>query len=75
MYLNRNEEKRFDVVDIDPYGGANIFLDGAVQCVEEGGLLCITCTDLAVLCGNHAEACWSKYNSVSINKKYNHEMV
>ena len=49
MYNNRKKEDRFDVVDLDPYGSPTPFLDGAVQAVSEGGLLCVTCTDLAVL--------------------------
>jgi tRNA (guanine26-N2/guanine27-N2)-dimethyltransferase len=49
MYNNRKKEDRFDVVDLDPYGSPTPFLDGAVQAVAEGGLLCVTCTDLAVL--------------------------
>lgn len=40
-----------NVVDLDPYGTASKFLDGAVQAVEDGGLLCITCTDMASMCG------------------------
>ena len=50
---------QFDVVDLDPYGTAAIFLDSAMQAVAEGGLLCVTCTDMAVLCGSgtcHMEA-------------------
>ena len=49
MYNHRSKENRFDVVDLDPYGSPTPFLDGAVQSVEEGGLLCVTATDLAVL--------------------------
>ena len=73
--MNRDPSKRFDVVDIDPYGGAGIFLDGAVQCVSDGGLLCVTCTDMAVLCGNHMEACFAKYSIVPLHTRYCHEMV
>lgn len=39
------------------------------------GLLCITCTDMAVMAGNSGETCYSKYGSVSIKAKYCHEMV
>ena len=49
MYNSRKKEHRFDVVDLDPYGSPTPFLDGAVQAVSEGGMLCVTCTDLAVL--------------------------
>ena len=41
MHAHRGEAKRFDVVDIDPYGPPTIFLDGAVQCVKvQTWLLC-----------------------------------
>ncbi|KAJ2378784.1 RNA methyltransferase tRNA(m5U54)methyltransferase, partial [Coemansia sp. RSA 2603] len=45
MYAHRAQ--RFDVVDLDPYGTAAPFVDGAVQAVKNGGLLLVTCTDLA----------------------------
>ena len=37
MYQHRGKEKVFDVVDIDPYGSASVFLDAAVQSVKQGG--------------------------------------
>jgi tRNA G26 N,N-dimethylase Trm1 len=56
MYNHRAERARVDVVDLDPYGSAAPFIDPAVQCVADGGLLCVTCTDLAVLATtNYAE--------------------
>ncbi|RHY39857.1 hypothetical protein DYB30_008475 [Aphanomyces astaci] len=51
MYSHRKEADNFDVIDLDPYGSASIFLDGAVQAIANGGLLCVTCTDMPVLCG------------------------
>jgi tRNA G26 N,N-dimethylase Trm1 len=39
----------------DPYGTAAPFLDSAVQAIDEGGLLAITCTDKSILCGNYSE--------------------
>merc|ERR1712209_336292 len=75
MYLHRDKDKRFDVIDLDPYGSASIFLDSAVQSVSEGGLLCITCTDMAVLCGNTPETCHSKYGSMAIKSSACHEMA
>ncbi|KAI9102722.1 N2,N2-dimethylguanosine tRNA methyltransferase-domain-containing protein [Phlyctochytrium arcticum] len=65
----------FEVIDLDPYGSASPFLDAAVQAVSDGGLLCITCTDMAVLAGSQSEACWAKYGGMSIpNAPYCHEM-
>ena len=37
MYNHRSERNRVDVVDLDPYGTAAPFIDGAVQCVNDGG--------------------------------------
>ena len=38
MYTHREEGKRVDVVDLDPYGTAAPFIDAAVQCINEEGL-------------------------------------
>jgi hypothetical protein len=37
MYNHREEKRRVDVVDLDPYGTAAPFIDAAVQCVNDGG--------------------------------------
>ncbi|KAH7689953.1 tRNA methyltransferase Trm1 protein [Dioscorea alata] len=67
--------KEFDVVDIDPYGSPSIFLDSAVQSVADGGMLMCTATDMAVLCGDDREVCYSKYGSYPLKGKYCHEMA
>jgi tRNA(guanine-26,N2-N2) methyltransferase len=68
-------EKLFDVVDLDPYGTPVQLLDAAVQAVAEGGLLCVTATDMAVLCGNASEVCWTKYGSYPVKNKACHEVA
>lgn len=35
----------------------------------------VTCTDMAVLCGNTPEACYAKYNSIGLRHKCCHEFV
>jgi tRNA (guanine26-N2/guanine27-N2)-dimethyltransferase len=57
---------QWDVIDLDPYGSAAPFLDGAVQAVQDGGLLCITCTDMAALGGSHPETCFGRYAAMPI---------
>ena len=52
---------KYDVIDLDPYGTAVPFLDTAVQAIKEGGLLCVTCTDLKVLCGPDYHKCFYMY--------------
>jgi len=71
--LEESAPKGYDVIDLDPYGGPTKFLDGAVQAVKNGGLLCITCTDMAILCGNAAEKCYAAYGAMSIKSSCCHE--
>ncbi|XP_002736321.2 tRNA (guanine(26)-N(2))-dimethyltransferase-like [Saccoglossus kowalevskii] len=75
MYQHRNPYDRYDVIDLDPYGSPSQFLDSAVQAVKDDGILCITCTDMAVLCGNHGETAYSKYGGMALHTKYGHEMA
>ncbi|XP_012274208.1 probable tRNA (guanine(26)-N(2))-dimethyltransferase [Orussus abietinus] len=75
MLMYRHRNKRFNAVDIDPYGCPSIFLDAAVQSVSDGGLLLITATDMAVLAGNSPETCYVKYGAVSLKSKACHEIA
>lgn len=68
-------KKKFDVVDLDPYGCPTNLLDAAVCCLEDNGLLLVTCTDMAVLAGNTPESCYAKYGSISLRSPACHEMV
>ncbi|KAG7452487.1 N2,N2-dimethylguanosine tRNA methyltransferase [Guyanagaster necrorhizus] len=74
MYNHREERQRVDVVDLDPYGTAASFIDAAVQSVNDGGLLCVTCTDLSVLAtNNYPEKCLSNYGGIPVKSEYCHE--
>jgi len=75
MYKHKKSEDRFDVIDLDPYGSPTPFLDAAVQAVSDGGLLCVTATDMAVLCGNSPETCYTKYGAIALKSKSCHEMA
>ena len=75
MYQHREAGENFHVVDLDPYGSAIPFMDAGVQAVSNGGLLCVTCTDASVLCGNNPETCFYKYGAVPLHYEYGHEMV
>ena len=60
------QKPMWDVIDLDPYGSAAPFIDGAVQAVENGGLLCLTCTDMAALGGSHPETAFGRYAGLPI---------
>lgn len=55
------EGPSFDYVDIDPFGSPNPFLDAACKRVRREGVLAVTATDTAPLCGTYPKACARKY--------------
>lgn len=67
--------KRFDCVDIDPFGSPVHFLDSAVRALRDGGLLAVTATDMAPLCGVHPRACIRKYGGKPLRAEYCHELA
>ena len=69
------QKRYFDVVDLDPYGSANPFLESALSCLVNVGLLCVTFTDMAVLCARTPHVCAYKYGSVPLPNKYCHEFA
>ncbi|KAF9937786.1 RNA methyltransferase tRNA(m5U54)methyltransferase [Modicella reniformis] len=76
LYQHRDPMKRYDVIDLDPYGTASPFIDGAVQAVSDGGLLCVTSTDLGVLAGtNYTETCFAKYGGHPVKAEFCHEVA
>lgn len=75
MFKAMNEQMPFDVIDIDPYGSATPFIDLGVRSIADGGLLCVTCTDMAVLAGGQTETCYAKYGGTyPPNASFVHEM-
>jgi tRNA (guanine26-N2/guanine27-N2)-dimethyltransferase len=65
---------KYDVIDLDPYGTAAPFLDAAVQALNDGGLLCVTCTDAGVFasCG-YVEKTYSLYGGLPLKGPHSHE--
>lgn len=70
-----SEGTAFDIIDLDPYGSAAPFLDAAVQSISDGGLLCVTCTDMAALCASYPDACFFKYGAVAVKGEVCHEFA
>lgn len=69
------ENRSIHAIDLDPYGCPTRFLDSAVNCIAEGGMLLVTCTDMAVLASGNPETCYVKYGALSLRSSSCHEMV
>ncbi|HVP40503.1 MAG TPA: tRNA (guanine(10)-N(2))-dimethyltransferase [Candidatus Krumholzibacteriaceae bacterium] len=67
--------QRFDYVDVDPFGSPVPYLDSAVRAVRNGGMIALTATDMAPLCGVHPRACVRKYGGKPLRTEYCHELA
>lgn len=72
---NASPKKRFDIIDIDPFGTPVPYLDSAFRALKNNGLIAATATDLAPLCGVHAKACMRKYGGKPLRTEYCHELA
>ena len=75
LSLHAGPLRRFDYVDIDPYGTPAPFLDAAVRACRKDGLLALTATDMAPLCGVNPRACLRKYGGRPLRTRYCHELA
>ncbi|MCP8306108.1 MAG: tRNA (guanine(10)-N(2))-dimethyltransferase [archaeon] len=66
--------ERFEIVDIDPFGSPAPYLDCAIRAVRDGGMVSITATDTAVLCGLYPNVAARKYFGHSLRTEYCHEI-
>lgn len=65
-------EESFNYIDIDPYGSPVPFLDSAVQAAGRG-VVGITATDTAALCGSSPKACLRRYSARAQRSHFMHE--
>lgn len=66
---------RFDFIDIDPYGSPAPFIDSALRALNRGGVLAVTATDMAPLCGVHTQTCVRRYGVTPLRTEYCHEVA
>jgi tRNA (guanine26-N2/guanine27-N2)-dimethyltransferase len=64
-----------DIVELDPFGSPQPFLNAAARNFEmkKKGYLSVTATDMAVLCGAHHAACLKNYFSTPLDNEFCHE--
>ena len=70
----QNDSERFDLVDLDPFGTPSDFADCLIRAAKDGGLLSLTATDSAVLCGVYPHVALRKYQGLPLRTEYSHEV-
>lgn len=75
LNLHSSPMNRLDYVDIDPFGSPSEFLDSTVRATRDGGIIALTATDMAPLCGVSPTACLRKYGGRPLRTVYTHEVA
>ena len=77
LFLSRYAapHKRFDFIDIDPFGSPVAYVDSAIRALRDGGLIALTATDMAPLCGVYPNVSLRKYGGISLRTEYCHELA
>jgi tRNA (guanine26-N2/guanine27-N2)-dimethyltransferase len=62
------QDRKYDWIDIDPFGTPAPYLEAALKGLNDGGILGVAATDTAVLCGAKPSICKKRYGSVSMRR-------
>jgi tRNA (guanine26-N2/guanine27-N2)-dimethyltransferase len=73
LSLHSYPRGRFDYIDIDPYGSPTPFIDASILATKNHGIIALTATDMAPLCGVNKRACFRKYGGWPLNNEFCHE--
>jgi len=78
--LNKNlntllSEKKFDYIDVDPFGSPAYFIDSAMRSIINKGILACTATDTATLCGVYPKVCNRRYGAMPFHSFFMKEVA
>ncbi|HEX2305618.1 MAG TPA: tRNA (guanine(10)-N(2))-dimethyltransferase [Nitrososphaeraceae archaeon] len=74
LNFEEREFRKFDIVDLDPFGSPSPYVDCVLRAVSNRGLISITATDTAVLCGVYPKVCYRKYYGFPLRTEYSNEI-
>lgn len=75
ILLTDHSEDRFDLVDLDPFGSPAPFFESALHATNDGGVIAATATDMGLLTGARAAACFRKYGVKPVRCEFEKEMA
>jgi len=65
----------FDYLDLDPFGSPSPFLESSIRAVKNGGIIAVTATDAATLCGVYPEKAVARYGGRSLKTVFPKEFA
>lgn len=72
VLMSRNW-KRFNLLDIDPFGPFTSYLDSAARAMSYTGFIGFTATDNSAASGSYPTVCERRYGSVPLRNSFMHE--
>ncbi|GAB6947994.1 tRNA (guanine(26)-N(2))-dimethyltransferase [Vulcanisaeta sp. JCM 16161] len=74
LLLRIAREGGCDVIDIDPFGSPQPFIENSLRAIKDEGLLCVTATDVGVLSGKYPIKCVRRYGALPQKFPYRFEV-
>jgi tRNA (guanine26-N2/guanine27-N2)-dimethyltransferase len=74
LHSRFRRDVKYDYVDVDPFGTPAPFLQGTFVAASDGGMVSVTATDTAVLCGVYPEVAVRRYSAVPLKSEFKHEV-
>ncbi|ADY01530.1 tRNA (guanine-N(2)-)-methyltransferase [Vulcanisaeta moutnovskia 768-28] len=74
LLLRIAREGGCDVIDIDPFGSPQPFIENSLRAIRDQGLLCVTATDVGVLSGKYPIKCVRRYGALPQKFPYRFEV-
>ncbi len=69
-----NNRYKYDYIDIDPFGTPVPYYSSVVKSISNRGVIAVTSTDTAPLCGTYKKVCQRRYSASPINNWCCHEI-
>ncbi len=73
LYSRLRRDEKFGFVDVDPFGTPAPYIQAAFNAIDDGGIVSLTATDTAVLCGVHPRVARRRYGAATLNNAFHHE--
>ena len=67
-------DEKFDYIDVDPFGSPVCFIDNAMKSIRHHGIIAVSATDTAGLCGVYPKVCLRRYAAHPLHGSIMHEV-
>jgi tRNA (guanine26-N2/guanine27-N2)-dimethyltransferase len=66
-------KEKFEAIDLDPFGTPAALVLAVISAASDRGMVSMTATDAAVLCGVYPQVCFRRYGALAVRSDFVHE--